>query len=530
MEIDQLLNASGGMPATLLDLKTQVTGDHPQQRFYREYLVLPFSSTNRKLSVVRDTGSISGTFRPWSYTASPDTSDSMIESVGTRAGESEEYYEVKLRAPRPVIRVVTSTGRAKHYFRIDGDAVAAEATVNQSSDLAPDQFVSQHFAFKTVSHPADPQSSEIQSVQLKGFPTRPRLGIEYPDGSVVYFWQKPGLFDSAVNVECSSDTLAGVLQTYLDSLPTPLDINEIRLVAESDAECQFELSAFHIEISGMINTFALDTAEAKTVLRFSGQKSELQSAPLALPHPIMIKSATVAVTESMQSAHPAEEGCDALPPSQQTGALVSSQQSIAQPVLMDMAMTISGVMVMVTAIEPGTGLRLEIQTDAADQPSGSVLAEHIMTPAPIGQPQWVTCQFGQNVFLSGNVCWLVMAATQGHAVWQSQDQAGSISILARAGKWGQWTKLTGLKDLRMTYCLLSRQQTPEPVPGFQLQIGTYAAPLNNPVDHTYTVNFADALRQYLLQAAPVAPVTIDAVSYLPGFLTLKDLLITYDWT
>ena len=359
---------------------------------------------------------------------------------------------IALIRPWHVLKIKASGSGNIELKRIDGDAVAEEATVsgNVNALLTP-EFVSDRFVAET--------SKTITAVDVASYPTGPRVGIGTPawnnapgalnQETLNIIWQEPGEHRSSVLFDISGDQLASALQPLLaDVLANRLSGQTqlvIPIIVQSDVPCKLDLTDNSLNYEQQINRFAQSDAAApfdKQVLRFSGKRNEQQQ--LSVPWP----RGSVSVTQfswQMNISRQGEGGgipahsADLIGPAgeaalqQRHGVLATTAQQVSIPVKLENARQLTGVWLALVMLEQSADVTVLLSADQSGKPSGEVLSQATAQLTGLGQRNWFSFQWPPLLAPSGDY-WLTLQSAQGRVLWLGEaDATAQASVYQRTG-------------------------------------------------------------------------------------------------
>ncbi len=539
-------------PATGLRPILSPVGEPPLQVFRLVlYVSLPTGGPADRL--VLDTASA-----PPVLSATFQLSDIDIEAPVPAEGlpESNDTIIVTLEVPRQVQRVDLTgipNGNTLEFYRLDGTVLSGEPTVTvqvQDDAAQMDQdanFIDRRFALRRQNGEALAPGN-ISRIQLRSFPTGPRLGLAAVDEPLdpIFFWQMPGeIRDGPLGVEASTE-FTTALERYLNGLETPLsqDPIQLALVAESDAPCQLNMTNFEITYYLVKASFPIPDGESsppnKQVLRFQGDRVSAQSISLELPSNAQVLTATLEIAESLRGDRtiPSNGGpnLDAALP-EASGIYLSSERWVAKVVTPPQAIEVSGLALGLVAIADQTELRVELQADFQGLPSGRKLAEGLIQPARIGQPDWIRLLFAEPVILPAQPHWILVCAARGAAVWLVQAESNiPTRVLENSEHTSTWVELSIFEDREVLHKFFSPAQTSP--------VETEASPIILTIDNRTVPSavlsepnrqgirvfqLTDALALHLSnQTSNLIPLSFMAT--IPGIITVYPPYIEYDLT
>jgi len=409
-------------------------GTVPQRRFRRTWTLNLITDEFAEKIVLEPVNSwLQAKFLPYSF------------NIGSAAIQRKDDKTVVVTLDQPLqvesIRTDSSMTGSLELYRIDGSTVASEPTVTQAiassqANLLSKKFTAAQFAIR-LKNKGTLSPNEIKSVRIKSYPTTPSIGLldtrqEFP--SIIPIWLEP--FSSAGSLNLNSQ-LTKPLQRYLDSLDFPANGSlALTLVAESDAPCQIQISAFSLAYHLKREQFLTTPDKPKRTLRFTGGMLAPQSIDIELPPNSQLRAASIRLADSSQPADPLIASTS-LPMSsaaaplltQRTGIQTNLGQWIAQPFVCDRAQKINGLSLALLPLHLDTQLILELHTDAKGQPSGKIVSRTTLRLQTIGRLHWYAVSFDP-VILDSQPYWWLLGTAQGAAVWVADEtiESGDIGI------------------------------------------------------------------------------------------------------
>jgi hypothetical protein len=554
----------------------------PPLRFFRRVVRLRFETGGMadRLSIDAKTTTLKAVFQPYDY----DALNPGEPSLKALLSASDEAVIVTLDAPRQVKQVrlspgsVPGPGSPVELYRLDGEALADEPTVTakvQGVDLAEESFVvgrkkalERSFGARMATLPADADFTDTRfairlggsadrslrvddlvGVQIRGYPAGPRLGISDPNepDSATFFWQVPGEIgktppDERGNVDAGG-AFAKALEGYLDDFFArsaassadghPPRFVDVALVMASDAPCTLNITAFDITYHLVRQSFP--SHEEKQVLRFPGERVTAQEVSVQLPGEITVTSATLETVESFRRDRPLsfDDGHDVpdATPTQKEGVHVGVERWIAQGITPPQAMSVSGIAIALMSISNNTELLVALQEDWHGQPSGKRLATGEITLDRIGQRGWATLLFPDAITLPSSLCWILVKAANGRAVWLVDAGSTPARMLERSNDANVWAELSGFKGLQALHRLYSRSKQAREQHPTSLTVGTHAAAAMSEQNGTKAYDLASTFNDYLSSSPSSTPATtipLTFTSALPGLVTIYPPTIEYD--
>ena len=349
---------------------------------------------------------------------------------------TDDEVRLELAWPAEVVAVSKRPGQAPRelaLLRVDGDAVAAEATVNgrTGSDL-PEPFVGTPLVMRlgetlfnlderaignvgstanavlraapvaaagTATTSLVPSaasfmlrvaSSLVPSLTLAGRPTTPRLRLVAEQaGGETLLWQAllPGE-QATVNLPAKSiaDEWAPALEQVrgLCAKPTTTP-SRLRLDIESDAPCQVTVLAAVLALQGEIELLS----EAQQ-LAFDGQ--QVMALPLLLNLPAGVTATGLRLAGRVVAESGADANATATPTEGRLGALLSAEQTAVQPLQLDQPAAVAGLALCWQPLSSDVQMTVRLHSDGGKGPGNLVLAEQTLQ-ADTAQAGWLALRW-----------------------------------------------------------------------------------------------------------------------------------------
>jgi len=555
-----------------VEVKTVV--DEPPLRFFREVVSLRFTTGRMadRIAIQNNDDEIptfTGVFNYYDYSLASPTESLTL---------SDEAVIVTLDAPRQVREIHLSadtTSDSKYsleFYRLDGNTLSESptATVTLEDNVAtlptdPD-FTDIRFAIRLKDSNGQLvalKTSDIVAIQLRSYPTGPRLGIapiatsESEDSddlvSPIFFFQMPGEIREATSGQGEFSVgreLADALERHLDEYFALLqndqaggsqessvpDTVEVDLIIESDAQCVLEITDFNIPYRPVVQSFPSTNGEklAKQILRFHGDHVSGQEVLLQLPRNATVTSAVLKTVESFQSDRPfapSDGGAWTSLLTQNQGIFLGVEKWVAQETTSAQAILASGIGLGLMSLAEKTELLLELREDWQGQPSGKKLADGTITLEHVGRRAWTSLRFAEAVVIPSKTHWIVTKAASGAALWLAQISGSDVRILEKDSQRNGWTERKGA-DIQALYRLfcktsdaLSQQQPVTLTIGEQEVSGTR----NENSDGMFDLK--EALNDFLnMQPVDIATVTVPLTftAVVPGIITVYPPSIEID--
>ena len=494
-------------------------------------------------------------------------------SAGAQATKEWEIGAVEYAGERWEMGSALKTAGDIRFYRMDGDAVAPEATTSApiGSELET-EFISADFAVRLVNAGGNPMAlapEDLAAVVVRCSPTGPRIGLAAPGsgfddtGDIRFFWQLPGeIRDSAPNLDADGEggeRLADALQVLLDEHLTALreeaqkkgtpavipDRLQVPLVMESDVPCRVKLNTLAVQYHLTRQTLCTEESSApsgeKIRLRFPGGKTVTRHVTVSLPAGALVKGVTLRVAPAF-GANPAVAlnagSAQGQAPEEAYGIALSTERRAAVQFTPATPLTVTGLGLPLLAHAVGTELRVALQEDWDGAPSGNVLAAAQLTIDEAGGMGYYRVDFGLRLALFPQPYWIVVATAKGAGVWLGRPEAeGRALLLPPAANGGGLlpSALTGIQPGHRFFAP-AHDMAPESPP-FDLELNGATVAASSMSEDTFT--FKDgALEDYLNSAlaGSTAPaptedhqIALSLSSSQAGGLTVYPIEIRYAW-
>lgn len=379
-------------------------------------------------------------------------SPAQLKQKGTGVG-------VSLEIPLPLVEVKVEEFIKLAVHRLDGQALAAEATTHLvfsqiSSQISlPDKVVlssqvkqdakakphqtqtSQHRQSKGLSplvpfvgadfvlQPATDKLKldQVHSLKLSSIVSGPRLGLARANhlDEAVFFWRG----SAAGKVELGQQ-LAEAANRIAAELEPGSDLDLVLVVA-ADQACSFAVSQLALPHHVQLPLFA--PAQGKLNLTFTGSGAQEQQVPLLALPPGQLVTANLELDVSFNGV--THEATPA-PAGQKSGILVRQHQWTTTTVSAP-ADALIGVQLSLRAQSAQTVIEVELREDHGGSPSGSLLAKARISVEP-GRTQAINALFETPVVLDTRKAWLLLRAAEGLVSWDTLSGQGSVGVLAGA--------------------------------------------------------------------------------------------------
>jgi hypothetical protein len=449
-------------------------------------------------------------------------------------------------------------------YRVDGEAIANEATYTVSNNEEIKDFICGKFAIKVLDKSqayAHLETKHLLSVIVQSNPTGPRIGIAppaqegEPNEITEYFWNVPGeIADQADTVPTDKnpgEELAKALTRYLndqfssvfshakenEQLPSVPGTISIDLVFESDAPCNFDATQFTINY-GLVrqqSSFPHQgvSPERKTTVRFSGNALKTEELVIQIPGNAEILTASLKTEASLggEPSHVVGNAMEPLTSSHRTGISITADRWIAQQVSPDKAVSINGLALGIMNLEKETELLVELQEDWNGQPSGKKLAEARVHSTILGERTWIRIPICDSISLATQPYWILLKTAQKTALWFTRTgDFEPVQVLQAAQEKAPLTKITAINGVEAYYTLFSAStQGQEPQAPFELVMDNTAIPPATIEKDTISFDLKDVLNSKLSleQGEALTSISVHLTSAFSGMVTVYPPRIEY---
>lgn len=302
--------------------------------------------------------------------------------------------------------------------------------------------------------------------------------------------------------------------------------------------------AFPREIAAL----AAAGGDEKEVLRAAGAHASLD-VRVDVPRPITIRAATLRLEGDLRNDAPGAAVADGngssgepdwdAPIPDQTGFMVDAMRSVATSFTPGSALEASGVAMAISLTSPDVELVAELRKDQDGTPAGSVIATGATTVQQLDRPAWLLFSFAAPVIVPSSVCWIVLRATHGAALWLAADAAGVVRIGdAGAKNWAERASFTDRAPLHQLWNATaapagtSNGNAADIAERLRIAIGNAVlTPAAGSSGKARTVDIRIALQTFLASAPAVgqlvsAPIRVSALG--KGSVTIYPPEIEYD--
>ena len=480
-------------------------------RVYRRVVYLRIPSDGMANGIVLSQPSLSGSF---------SRSELSVKQQSSLLQEPWQFQEekvlVQLQRPWHLKAVNTMQPGEISLFRMDGEAIADEATLNAaSSQTIQPEFISQNFAMyhapvtglgfdtsmviedgdgaafgksigpevgigigaKFAGNGMNAQHQKtayasfhgFTSLILNSYPTTPRVsipvdlladasGLTQNDNQVALelLWQQAGeLRESSVSdLSSALETvlLAKIASTF-ELLDAAADELWVPLVFDSDTPCIWTLDEIALPYQFFVNRFQ-DSSD-RLVMDFSDRNGTPQNLPLPIPAGI-VTHASLKIdigNKDNLNAFPGDGGVVS-----QKGLLLNSECWYAFKIAPSQAGFYGAVSVLISVLTQELNLEAAV-VEGTLSPTGQPLGRASVSDNWRTDKQWLTLNFDP-LRLDASEYWLTLKATSGQCVWLCQD---SVDAQVKKGlHQSPMAPLQTLTQLAPISQLLTLDYSPQP--------------------------------------------------------------------
>ncbi len=387
-----------------------------------------------------------------------------------------DTVNVALSYPAPLIRLRSHLYNRADLHRVDGEAVAEQATLSVatgqtfSEPLTAPSFqlvLSQpkpkkhaqaianklqekhHQRHKSLSAMAvsDKSSSSrsddlmvvenevllqsgLSSIELQGQPTNPRLRLLNPDQSeTLWQWLEPGSHDSSIDFPNQGEVLAEILAPALKQAFEKREPGSntilLPLFVESDAPC-------HVMIEQVQLQFLQETELITEPISYNFDGSAAQVEALLLNRPAgEIQYISIEANADTQNS-PWQDLPAGLPGnSNLNGAYLAKGDQIAIPWILDQPTYVSGISIAWYGLAKEIELQLNISPDSDDCPAARTLTKGSYSGS-LTQPLWIHIRLAETALQPGTY-WIQLQSNQGAGIWLGDPATAQQHIRRRSG-------------------------------------------------------------------------------------------------
>ncbi len=480
---------------------------------------------------------------------------------------------VRLRYPAPVTKLFSSTYRKVALHRVDGDAIAKEATVSNAllGQPLPEPFVGAEFRaaltdqieenfailladatsdmhqqamskvlFAAASAPGSDIASHdivpgsalekalfgagLNALDVKGLPGTPRLLLfDSSHTETLWQWMEPGEHASPVSFSSAGDDLVTLLQPAFDrafelkrkGLEAQTDLDATRmvlpLVIESDSPCRVVVGPANL--SGRLE---VDLLESPVGLTFTSGADNTQTVVVD-PPPGTRLGINVDATVAQREAAPLDEP-PSLPSSARRGVQIEPGGHVAVPWQAARPYWLCGIAFGWYALSERTVLNAAIFADAGGNPTAQPLAEGRIEVS-LASAGWVRGRWPDIPIQPGSY-WLRLRADEGFGVWLGLPDPDKRPV------WMLTPPSKGA-SARMAVDLLvapleGQGAATDSVPRMTVALNGAALALSSPR--------SGAVAAQLAEVAPLAaagPWSVDVTTALETTVTLQSVRVVY---
>ncbi len=449
-------------------------------------------------------------------------------------------------------------------YRVDGEAIAGEATYTVSNNEEIEDFISKTFAIKVLDSSqvyANLETRHLLSVIVQSNPTGPRMGIAPPaqegeiDEIIEYFWNVPGeITEQAETVPADKnpcEELAKALTRYLneqfgtvfshakenEQLPSVPDTITIALVFESDAPCNFDATQFRINycLVRQRSCFPYQgvSPKEKTIVRFSGDVLKTEELVIQIPKNAGVSTGSIKTEASLgrEPSYVVGNGMEPLTSSLKTGISITADRWIAQQVSPDKAVSINGLALGIMNLEKETELLVELQEDWNGRPSGKKLAEAQIHPGRLGERTWIRIPIRDSISLATQPYWILLKSAKKTALWFTRTgDFEPVQVLQAEQEKAPMKKITAINGVEAYYTFFSAStHGQEPQAPFELAMDNTVIPPATIKNDTINFELKDALNSKLSpeQGEALTSISLNVSSAFPGMVTVYPPRIEY---
>lgn len=402
-------------------------------------------------------------------------------------------------------------------YRIDGDAVAPEATTSafvvHNRATFGGKFQDLRFVVRRHSG-AELGSGDLAGIDLESVPAAPRLGLAVPGelDAAAFFWNGEG---ESGRVLDAGEALAEALERHVAALGPPYPATLwVALVAESDAPCRLAVESLAVPHALQREAFALGAD--KEVVRFDAAGLTVATLQVRVAAQALVESAHLEVAPSLEDHRGVTRAPDGLTfdarelVSRRGVKLEASDAELwaAQPLAVE---TAPGEAVQVSAVALGllpltaeSEVLLEIQNGAGALASGAAVATATATLARPGTPRWVLLPLPDEPLVGTAPAWLLLRASRGRFLWLASPQPPHLVFLRRRARTEPWRRHREPQAGRGVHHLLSRGQPHASHPPLSLTAGPVSVLPGPGPQGRLSFDLTGALAQQLASAATAA--------------------------
>lgn len=387
-----------------------------------------------------------------------------------------DTINVALSYPAPLIRLRSQLYGKADLHRVDGDAVAEQATLSVTTGqtfpeplIAPSfQLVfsqpkpkkhaqavankvqeKHHKRHKSLSAMAVPDKapssksdnlimiekevlleSGLSSIELQGQPTNPRLRLLNPDQSeTLWQWLEPGSHDNSVDFpkqgEALAEILAPALKQAFEKREPGSNTILLPLFVESDSPCQVMIEQVHLH-------FLQETELITEPISYNFGGSTAQIEELLLNRPAgEIQHISIEANADTQNRPWQDLPADLSGNSNLNGAHLHKGDQIAIPWILDQPTYLSGMSIAWYGLAEEIELQLNISPDSGDCSAAKVLAEGRYSGSHT-LPQWLHIRLDETALQPG-IYWIKLQSNQGGGIWLGDPVTPQQRICRRSG-------------------------------------------------------------------------------------------------
>ena len=560
LKIQFLENNIAGSPAGIRVIQAPVAG--ASRPVFRLAFTLRFAlgPITDRLEIDPDKCSLQGSFEPFDYDALTIAESSLKAALSTLSGA----IVVTLDGPREVRRIRLSSTKGTpgpktvELYRLDGDVLAEKPTevaaVENHSAVFQDSFTDARFAvrIKTMGVVETAQTDELAELQLRSYPTTPRLGLQTlkPPPEALFFWQTAGEVGkgapSEEGVFNAGKPWATELKRHLDAQMESLKANQskgglvppswldVALCAESDAPCSLKIT--HLDVSYHLVVESFSSGAEKELLRFQGGEVIDRQTPFRLPLNAQVKTAEIRMAESLRSEALLAQTLNGAPYLDPTGrkegiSLEAGKWATVRETPQE-AMFVTGVALALMATRVKTEVLVQLREDWNNEPAGKTLAQGALLLETAGKPSVMKALFPETLILPAAPIWILVKAARGHAVWLVGPGPESVHLLADGAGGSLPSEISAIRSVLPLRGFITRLgETQAAHHQSTLRLGRFEIQLPGSQEEAATHDFTTALQGYLSEQ-PASPLVSDLPltfrSVAQGLITVYPPRIVFD--
>jgi hypothetical protein len=430
-----------------IDTATAVGGN----TVYRKVLFLRLPLDAQAAQLVLKQFALTATFSAFTFSAG--ASSPLLKPQGWRQKDGKTI--IRFARAWPISRINSNSHNAFALYRVDGEAVADEATLvgATNNDLGPG-FVSHEFgvelssisvlqadialteknfaagtktrkssSFSAVNGAVNSAAGSgadgvdkvfdnaaavnivgLRSVSIFGMPSTPRVGIvqdaleadveagNYTTAKVDWLALNPGEHAANIGAAIAADVLPRIQSVVDEKLAAGAQGNTMILPIVFESDAPCRCTLNQFLVGYALRATLFGDAQTERKLRFSGTTIDGQQVRLKLPAGV-IESVSMEINDAAQDQLTVGVSAAAAQRKSIRGAAIDSQQAVAVRVLVPAATLVRGVSLAVNALAPATTIEVSLLEDRNDTPAGAVLAVATGTLDGVGSRQFINVVF-----------------------------------------------------------------------------------------------------------------------------------------